>query len=300
VTTQGNQEVSTSGTASLASEAGTEPKRIYHYTDAAGLLGIVQHRALWATDVWFMNDSVEATYGWARIEQFLRSRAAQSSNERKVADAAADILRDLRDRGGNLQSFIACLSKNGDQLSQWRAYGGGRGFSIGFDESALGRLASLVPPLVRFRVTRVAYDEYRQDTLIDLPFRSVVTALPNTVSDDEAHQVALAFVTRALGVAPALKHPAFKEEAEVRLHIFLEPEADAPSILRFRNSAMGVTPYVEIPLCEPGTDQITVMSEVIIGPQRHPAEAQRAAKQLLVCNGLGDIEVKLSQVPLRS
>jgi hypothetical protein len=187
-----------------------------------------------------MNDSVEATYGWARIEQFLRSRAAQSSNERKVADAAADILRDLRDRGGNLQSFIACLSENGDQLSQWRAYGGGRGFSIGFDESALGRLASLVPPLVRFRVTRVAYDEYRQDTLIDLPFRSVVTALPNTVSDDEAHQVALAFVTRALGVAPALKHPAFKEEAEVRLHIFLEPEADAPSLLRFRNSARAI------------------------------------------------------------
>jgi hypothetical protein len=63
---------------------------------------------------------------------------------------------------------------------------------------------------------------------------------------------------------------------------------------------MGVTPYIEIPLCEPGTDQITVMSEVIIGPQRHPAEAQRAAKKLLVCNGLCDIEVKLSQVPLRS
>jgi hypothetical protein len=97
-----------------------------------------------------------------------------------------------------------------------------------------------------------------------------------------------------------LKHPAFREEAEVRLHIFLGPEADIASILKFRDSSMGVTPYVEIPLCEPGTDKITVMREVIIGPQRHPAEAQRAIRQLLAFHGLSDVETKLSQVPLRS
>jgi hypothetical protein len=35
-----------------------------------------------------------------------------------------------------VRSYIACLSKEDDDLSQWRAYGSGRGFPIGFDGKA--------------------------------------------------------------------------------------------------------------------------------------------------------------------
>ena len=35
---------------------------IYHYTDAHGLLGIVQGRQLWASNAAFLNDSTELTY----------------------------------------------------------------------------------------------------------------------------------------------------------------------------------------------------------------------------------------------
>jgi hypothetical protein len=58
-----------------------------------------------------------------------------------------------------------CLSENGDQLSQWRAYGYGKGLSIGFDRSALERLAASLPPPLEFTVRRVAYDENWQGTL---------------------------------------------------------------------------------------------------------------------------------------
>jgi Protein of unknown function (DUF2971) len=300
VTTAEDREISASGTALPAWETGSEPECIYHYTDSAGLLGILRSGALWATDVWFMNDAVEATYGWERIDRFLRSRDPQSDSERQVVEKATGIMKSLREREGDLLSYIACLSENGDQLSQWRAYGYGKGLSIGFDQSALKRLAASLPPPLEFTVRRVAYDEDWQDTLIDSHFHREVAALPSTVSDQEAFKAARMFVVWALNLAPALKHPAFREEAEVRLQIFLGPEADITSILKFRDSSMGVTPYVEIPLCEPGTDKIAVMREVIIGPQRHPAEAERAVRQLLASHGLSNVETKLSQVPLRS
>jgi hypothetical protein len=35
---------------------------LYHYTDAHGLLGIVQSRQLWASNAAFLNDSTEVTY----------------------------------------------------------------------------------------------------------------------------------------------------------------------------------------------------------------------------------------------
>jgi hypothetical protein len=263
-------------------------------------LGIVRCKALWATDVWFMNDAVEATYGGQRIERFLRSRNAQSDNERKITASALSILKSLEEREDRLQSFIACLSENGDQLSQWRAYGHSKGFSIGFGRVALERLVPSLPPLVRFIVRKVVYDDDEQRRLIDHSFSRVIAALSHEISEDEALQVAGAFVRGALVIAPSLKHPAFREEAEVRLQIFLERQADTARVIKFRDSSMGVTPYVEIPLCEPGTDQIEVMREVVIGPQRHPAEARRATMQLLEGNGLGDIDVRLSQVPLRS
>jgi hypothetical protein len=36
---------------------------VWHYTNAAGLLGILRSNVLWATDAFFLNDAAEVTYG---------------------------------------------------------------------------------------------------------------------------------------------------------------------------------------------------------------------------------------------
>jgi len=36
---------------------------LWHYTDASGLMGIVEHERLWATQTSFLNDSTELEYG---------------------------------------------------------------------------------------------------------------------------------------------------------------------------------------------------------------------------------------------
>lgn len=279
--------------------AGTEPERVYHYTDAGGLLGIVKNKGLWASNVWFMNDAREAEYGLDVIERVLISRTLAPGAESEVCRKAADLIRSVRDQNDLLRSYIACLSKEGDQLSQWRAYGRPRGFSIGFDRVSLRRLYPLVPQLNQPIYRDVSYDETEQDNNIAIRLNTALERLPTTPSGGDLDQAASAFVMDALLLVPAFKDPAFEEEREVRLQIFHLPSSGANDLLCFRNGAMGLTPYVEVDLRDPGTDQMTVLREVIVGPQPNQKEAQRAVKQLLGCYGMESVEVRPSKIPLR-
>ena len=260
--------------------SGTEAERIYHYTSANGLKGIIESKRLWATDVWFMNDTAEATYGLYAIERFLNTHEnTTKDSENAVRQKATDIIQSWREQDP-YRNYIACLSENGDQLSQWRAYGSGIGFSIGFDRGALERL--FYPPVPvpgRFTVRKVVYDTAEQDRLKAFLFQRATAALSANFSDDETEGAAFSFALDAIQLAPAFKHPAFVEEAEVRIHTYLVPgagSADDPE-LKFRESAMGVTPFVEIPLSDPGTTQMSVIREVIVGPQRRVSVLNRGA-----------------------
>jgi len=213
--------------------AGTEPERVYHYTDAGGLLGIVKNKGLWASDVWFMNDAREAEYGLDVIERVLISRTLASGAESEVCRKAADFIRSVRDQNDLLRSYIACLSKEGDQLSQWQAYGRPRGFSIGFDRVSLRRLYPLVPQLSQPIYRDVSYDETEQDNNIAIRLNTALERLPTTPSGGDLDQAASAFVMDALLLVPAFKDPAFEDEREVRLQIFHLPSSGANDLLCF-------------------------------------------------------------------
>jgi hypothetical protein len=40
---------------------------LYHYGGVASLLGIIERRCLWASDVWFFNDASEVRYAQSRM-----------------------------------------------------------------------------------------------------------------------------------------------------------------------------------------------------------------------------------------
>ena len=46
---------------------------LFHYTTAAGLLGILGSSSLWATDLRFLNDAQEAVYARELFVEALRS-----------------------------------------------------------------------------------------------------------------------------------------------------------------------------------------------------------------------------------
>jgi hypothetical protein len=272
---------------------------IYHYTNAAGLYGIIESKSVWATDVWFMNDTGEGTFGWQRIEQFLKSKNPGSDAEKGVVDHALEMINGVRDmivRGDSYvvadDSYIACFSKQEDSLSQWRAYGDHGGFSLGFCRDALEQLGASPLANPQFLLKDVAYETAEQEDLLEAEYHKSVTI---KIMNQEAPPSGFMFAaSAAANILPWLKDSAFQEEAEVRLHTF-----NAPAHQVFtRISAMGLTPYTPIAICEAG-NSLTTIRKVVIGPQRHPAEAMRAVKKLLAKNGLTDIQVTQSAAPLR-
>jgi Protein of unknown function (DUF2971) len=277
--------------------APNEPGLVYHYTDPGGLLGIVTKKVLWASDVWFMNDAQEALYGLNAIERALESRNLPADTGAEARRRALGWLQDIRQQEEFLRSYIACLSFVGDDLSQWRADGRPRGFSIGFDTAELRSLCALAPEFGKPAFRYVEYNEAQQEATISIMFNTAVNALPAAPTGDQLQAAAVDFVNAALMLAPALKHPAFSSEREVRLHVYRQ--TDATGGLFFRTGAMGIVPYVEIDLREPGTDEMTLIREVVIGPQSNELESRRSVMQFLAYHGLHDVEVRLSKVPLR-
>lgn len=278
------------------------PKCIYHYTSASGVKGIIEKNKLWATDVWYMNDTGEATYSAAAIRKFLDSCTPQDEEMQEVRHFA-EVLLEKEMKGDYRRSYIACLSKEGNQLSQWRAYGC---FAIGFKLEALSKLIS-----VTSWVRDVVYDESTQQRYLADFFHQAQETLHFYRDDSDgqsrlspgvsaATMAAAGFLANSFVQAAFFKHPAFEEEKEVRISIPGPDDLKNDDDLEFRESAMGITPFVNINLLHPGEHHTSAISEIVIGPQPHKREAERAIRQFLAKRGLSDVEVIDSKVPLRT
>ena len=121
------------------------PTPLYHYTSQDGLLGIVQKREIWATNLLFLNNSMELNYAIQMLQHAIEKMKQNLSEEefrfiKEFGEQLDDINAPLSQ---NINGIYVCsFSKNGDQLSQWRGYcTDDIGFSIGFDfNSSLGAL----------------------------------------------------------------------------------------------------------------------------------------------------------------
>ncbi|MEY1677773.1 DUF2971 domain-containing protein (plasmid) [Gordonia hongkongensis] len=161
-------------------DAATElPPVLYHYTDAAGLHGILgpgkgpfqvafpdddskfRHQgdnniytngkaALFrATDIRYMNDSLELVFG-ARIVSERMKQAAEEHAHPALASTFAEIaeaFEPTRVFEWPFRCFAVCFCGDGDLLSQWRGYAGGvGGYSIGFPREVLERYSYGIHP----------------------------------------------------------------------------------------------------------------------------------------------------------
>lgn len=112
---------------------------LYHYTNVAGLEGILKSEAVWFTDFRHMNDPSEITHGIELCRDVIRLR--KPGVDGRVAlflDCLADLMR-LENFSRALEYFIGSFSRASDDLGQWRAYAdNGRGIAIGFAPHLFG------------------------------------------------------------------------------------------------------------------------------------------------------------------
>lgn len=139
----------------------TPPDVLYHYTDQAGLLGIIGTHELWATKIQYMNDATEFGLALAMARRQLENTMQRltSTSEKAACVQLRESLSGLED----VNIFAACFCQDGDLLSQWRGYSGdGQGYAIAFDSRALTKLASVG----NFTVGKCIYDTELQYTIL--------------------------------------------------------------------------------------------------------------------------------------
>lgn len=93
---------------------------LYHYCDQSAFINIIKNKVLWASDLTKMNDPTELVHGPQILVALYRSIFPNSK---------VDLSKE-RSLPNNGYMHLACsMSKDGDLLSQWRAYSNdGAGF----------------------------------------------------------------------------------------------------------------------------------------------------------------------------
>jgi hypothetical protein len=229
-----------------------ESRSLFHYTNAAGLVGIIKTQTLFATHANFLNDSTECRI----LRDILKPRLTREMEEivpqlikRKrllpalykeygenihamQADKVLDAIITAIERIAPFYIASFCLhSKNEPEyenglLSQWRGYANG-GFALEFDEIQLDRLAELENLSFRYQgiltntVSYFDHDERADSDSFDDLGRAMLRELFEDQGGDldrDFGQTRFDHYTRPfLQTLPFLKDAGFAEEREYRL-----------------------------------------------------------------------------------
>src|SRR5207302_7163681 len=108
------------------------------------LVSIIESGEIWATQVSCLNDESELRYAVRLLRQALHDRRAAATPTPDEEYLYDRIEAELSvDTTASSEWFVACFSQVDDDLSQWRAYGGGEGgYAIGLLSSALGEVGA--------------------------------------------------------------------------------------------------------------------------------------------------------------
>jgi Protein of unknown function (DUF2971) len=279
---------------------------LYHYTTAAGLLGILCSSTLWATDVRFLNDAQEAIYAHELIEDTVRGMKNPVLDPAHFAYHLGEqfVKRFAQYQGYVIDAlnsaefgvYVACFCESGDLLSQWRGYGTDNGYAIELKTDAL------TTALDRFNTyppaKGLAQVRYGSDAAAD-----VVSQAVEGVGDFNLNHPGVKAAYKALHLAALLttiKHPGFREENEWRLFAAYEQFQQGPmdnriphEPTRFRSTPMAIVPYIEVQL--PSDAIVTVR----VGPGNFTDVREAGVRRLLKSLG-SNATVLRSDVPLRA
>ncbi len=240
------------------------PKQLWHYTSYEGFQGIVESKAIFASDLRYLNDSQEFVHAKELALQ-LAEEAANVPGAEHVQETFKNAVKMALESGllreDQLQIMVASFSASPDQLSQWRGYSGGSsGVSISFDCTALRppqeALTSLVfAPcvykdadkrallkqalghvlgVVNQWAVEVAAALQHNPKLLSTVTTTIKPSPPHVVYPDPPAMIAriTAAVKKTnydlLRICPLLKHESFSEECEWRIALPISVEKHLP------------------------------------------------------------------------
>lgn len=294
---------------------------IYHYTDAAGLIGLVQNHAIWATESSGMNDPREGIYGMTAL------KAYEPPDEYRTEFTA---VREMLSTTFLEEVYVACCTTRRDDVSQWARYTPwpNVGYCIGIDPKvSLGVVSDEQPSSFDgydrstwttaarpSRWARVAYGQDGFDQLVaqyNLWHRDLTNAEPDGEDEKSIFRFSLINRVRAqtslLDITRLAKDEGFSAESEVRVVTTI---GEPGKFVRNRASRYGVVRYVELAagpvrrgfLARDDEDKDSwehfPIESVTIGPSPFAERGKRSIELLLKENGY-DVPVHLSNARMR-
>jgi len=281
---------------------------LYHYTDAAGLEGIVKNQQVWFTSYTHLNDPTEIKYGMSIASQLL-SQIGQGSDPRikSFCDMVNDLFT-LKTLHSTFGFFIASFSRERDDLAQWRAYGdNGRGFSLGLaphlfhaEDKAARQPLVFVKPVVygkqaaRHRHMPAIEKAVRivDETMGQAPdLMDISTGMP--FLDEMARSlIATQMVLNSLTV----KHEAYQHEKEVRLFILGEHRGLTEHVST-RAWPGDIVPFIKYDMPVQASGSIV---EIVVGPSAADSAEDGVRTLLRPFHDAPDSIVRRSTIPYRA
>lgn len=267
---------------------------LYHYTDANGLLGILTSGKLWATEIRFLNDPSELTYGLSIVHEALE-RASQRRG--LDFDAIRTWLASSLDLKEQLtQVYVVSFCADGDLLSQWRAYGGsGDGCSIEFSAECFRGLRKVIYCADEQEcfggLRKVIYCADEQERYAA---EWADAACDLFESHGPARQVPDGLERLHWEIVCTCKNPEYADEREWRVVYFPKCRNE----IKFRCRGNMAVPYVELSFQQRNVDRPVTL--VRLGPAVDTDQGERSVRQMLFAKGYTQaVKVVPSEIPLR-
>lgn len=246
-------------------DASRIPPILYHYTDAAGLEGMLRSGRVWATDYRFLNDKLEIEYTRSSVRKLISSKLSKTTNVIKVALYSALLKNNIIPLD---DAFIFSMSDDGDDLSQWRGYAKeGNGFCIGFCGPSIYKSGE--PDNAQFGFVKVLYNVNHQQQPITRALADLERAVMRLVRQDAASArniydtATILFAWFVNNRAAVNKHKSFRREREWRTVTMLPKSGHAD--LKVRVSGVRLVRYTEVPLDLDQEGRLPI-KEIGVGP----------------------------------
>jgi hypothetical protein len=310
---------------------------VFHYTDSAGLLGILSSKSLFATHYRYLNDISEGSLIRELILPILENEIIEINSKLRERGLLEGFYEYHGIRGNRLQAegFYTSLVNSLDDatppfvlsfclhteentikhglLSQWRGYAGSAGFAIEFDEHELCELIRVendtyAYPWIKSDVVR--YKGY--DDLFDPKvYRGVAGELIRRIFERSGRDIS--DVTGRMGLddvmvnfantAPFVKHEGFEEEKEYRI-IAGRVDQDiigADATRRVKKIKFRSKEGLIVPYINlfEGSPRDLPIRSIVVGPHPFQDKQEAAVRMALKSTPFSKAQVRLSAIPFR-
>jgi hypothetical protein len=284
------------------------PPTLYHFTDAAGLIGIIKSKSLWVSHARTLNDAAEIQYALDLAKAILEERVQAAQQQPSLLGFRQTTLRylDPTNVAPNIRvqidSFVASFCPAEDS-AHWLHYGrGGAGYAIGFDPTRL--------TTARTHLWRVTYMPAEQRRMLGTMIDALEEKFLELASGQEAkmkggvERVAAHVLADTIWAsAGRMKHYAFETENEWRLvSLGLQgkyvQQVGEPPPLEFRPTGSTIVPYY--PIHYKGKPEGLPLRSIIVGSRVDFPRAEMSLRHLLRQHGYDEgLPIERSKVPLQ-